>query len=250
MIKAIIVDDEIKGAETMSLLLKEHCPEVELLDIAYSADEAIGKINELKPDLVFLDISMPYGDGFTMLDKINNVDFEIIFITAYSEYAIKAFKHSAIDYLLKPVKPAELINSVKNCQKKLSQSAHLQKLKNQLFFFKDALTIHKIPIHNRTEITLLDVEDIIRFEADGNYTTIYLKSGKKITSTRSLADYEKSVPEGIFLRIHKKNLINRSHINTFKKGERVIIMVDGSILEVSRHKNAFILSALTGNEGI
>ncbi len=245
MIKALIVDDEAKSAETLRLLLKGHCPEVQLLGVANSADDAIKKINSLLPDLVFLDISMPSGDGFSMLEKIDEINFEVIFTTAHSEYAIKAFKHSAIDYLLKPIKPLELIASVKNCEKKLNQSVHLQQLKNQLFVFKEALTLNKIPIYNRAEITLLDAEDIIRFEAYGNYTNIYLKSGKKITSTKSLADYEKSLPEEIFLRIHKKNLINRTHINTFKKGDRLIIMVDGSVLEVSRHKNAYILSVLT-----
>ncbi len=189
---------------------------------------------------------MPYVDGFSLLDKIGTIHFEIIFVTAHSEYAIKAFKRNAVDYLLKPIKPSELVNSVKKCQKKLSQSAHLQKLQNQLFFFKEALTIHKIAIHNRTEIMLVDIEDIIWFEADRNYSIIHLMNGKKITSTKPLADYEKTVPEEIFLRIHKKNLINRSHINTFKKGERLIIMVDGSVLEVSRLKSPLILAALSG----
>ena len=246
MIKALIVDDEVKGAETLRLLLKEHCTEVHVVGVAHSADEAVRRISDLLPDLVFLDISMPYGDGFSMLDNIKNINFEIIFVTAYSEYAVKAFKHSAIDYLLKPIKSSELVNSVKNCQKKLNQSAHLQKLQNQLFFFKEALTIHKIPIHNRAEITLVDTEDIIRFEADRNYTIIYLMNGKKITSAKSLTDYEKSVPEGIFLRIHKKNLVNRSYINTFKKGERLITTVDGTVLKVSRQKSALVLAALAG----
>jgi two-component system, LytTR family, response regulator len=245
MIRALIVDDEIKGAETLRLLLKAHCPEVQVLDVANSADEAIKKITNLTPDLVFLDISMPYVDGFSLLDKLGTINFEIIFVTAHSEYAIKAFKRNAIDYLLKPIKPMELINSVKNCEKKLSQSAHVQKLQNQVFFFKEALTIHKIAIHNRSEIVLVDTEDIIRFEADRNYSLIYLMNGKKIMSTKPLADYEKSVPEEIFIRIHKKNLINRMHINTFKKGERLIIMVDGSALEVSRLKSPVVLAALT-----
>lgn len=246
MIKALLVDDEIKGTETLRLLLKEHCPEVQVLDVAHSADEAIKKIANLSPNLVFLDISMPYVDGFSLLDKIGTITFEIIFVTAYSEYAIKAFKRNAIDYLLKPIKPMELVNSVKNCQKKLSQSAHLQKLQNQIFFFKEALTLHKIAIHNRSEITLVDTEDIIRFEADRNYSIIHLMNGKKIMSTKPLADYEKTVPEELFIRIHKKSLINRSHINTFKKGERLIIMVDGSVLEVSRLKSPIVLAALTG----
>lgn len=246
MLKIIIVDDERRGAETLKLLLKEHCPDVQLLDIAYSAEEGVKKIGALTPDLVFLDISMPFGDGFSMLDKISVINFEIIFTTAYSEHAIRAFKRNAIDYLLKPVKPAELVAAVKKCSEKLSQSAHLHKLRNQLSFFKEALVIHKIPIHTQTEMLLINMEDIIRFEADGNYTLIYLENGKKITSTQSLAEYERNLPEGIFLRIHKKNLINRSHVNTFKKGEGLIIMIDGSVLEVSRLKKAYVLSVLTG----
>lgn len=246
MLKVIIIDDERRGVETLKLLLKEHCPDVQVLDVAYSADEGIKKISALAPDLVFLDISMPFGDGFSMLDKIGDINFEIIFTTAFSEHAVRAFKRNAIDYLLKPIKPVELVNAVEKCREKLSQSAHLHKLRNQLSFFKEALVIHKIPIHTQTEMVLINMEDIIRFEADGNYTNIYLENGKKIISTQSLAEYERSLPDGIFLRIHKKNLINRSHINTFKKGEGLIIMIDGSVLEVSRLKKAFVLSVLTG----
>jgi two-component system LytT family response regulator len=245
-LRAIIVDDESKGAETLKLLLKEHCPYVQLIEIAYSADEGAKKIKAGAPDLVFLDIQMPFADGFSMLEKIGHINFEIIFTTAHNDYAVRAFKHNAIDYLLKPIKPAELINAVNRCREKLSQSAHLNKLKKQLSFFKEALVIHKMPIHTQTDMLLIDLQDIIRFEADGNYTTIFLENGKKITSTKSLAEYEKTVPEGIFLRIHKKNLINRSHINTFKKVEGLIIMVDGSILEVSRLKKAYVLSVLAG----
>lgn len=246
MLNAFIVDDEIKGAETLKMLLKEHCPEVHLLGIAHSANEAIKKINTLLPNLVFLDIQMPFGDGFSMLEKIGNVNFEIIFTTAYSDYASKAFRHNAIDYLLKPIKADELISAVKKCAGKMTQSSQLNKLQKQLNFFKEVLVIHKIPVYSQTEVVLIDVEDIIRFEADLNYTHIYLANGKKIISTKTLAEYEKLVPEGFFIRIHRKNLINRSHINVFKKSEGLIIMTDGSALEVSRLKKAFVLSVLAG----
>ena len=247
MIKAIIVDDEAKTAKALGLLLKEHCPEVLLMHTANTAADAIHKIKDLAPDLVFLDIQMPFNDGFSILDKIGEIKFEIIFTTAHSDYAVKAFKKNAIDYILKPVRSEELINAVNKCGEKLKQATDLHKLQNQLNFFKQALTINKIPIHSRNEVLLIDREDIIRFEADGNYTIIHLLSGKKITSTKFLSDYEKSVPEDVFIRIHKKNLINRFYIKTIKKGEGQIIMADGSILEVSRLKKAAIFSALTGS---
>ncbi|HXB13999.1 MAG TPA: LytTR family DNA-binding domain-containing protein [Bacteroidia bacterium] len=246
MLKALIVDDEIKGADTLRLMLKDNCPEVQLLGIANSVDDAISKINNLQPNIVFLDIQMPFGDGFSLLDKIGNVNFEVVFTTAHNEYAVKAFKHNAIDYLLKPVKSAELIRAVNKCREKLSQSAQLHKLQNKLNFLKEALVVHKIPIHTATETMLVDMEEIIRLEADGNYTDIFLESGRKLKSTKSLADYEKSLPPDIFLRIHKKHLINRTHVNTIKKGEGLIIMADGSVLEISRLKKAQILSVLAG----
>lgn len=245
MLKAIIVDDEKKGAKTLKLLLAEYCPDVQVLEMVYAADEAVKRIKDLKPDLVFLDIQMPFADGFSIFEKLEGVNFEVIFTTAYNEHAIKAFRHNAIDYLLKPVNPPELINAVKKCSEKLSLLSHHNKLQNQLNFFKEALTIRKIAVHTRTEVTLIDMEDIVRFEADGNYSIINLLNGKKISSTKSLADYEKSVPEGLFMRIHKKNLINRSYVNTFNTKEGLIIMVDGSVLEVSRLKKSFIFSLLT-----
>ena len=245
MLKAIIVDDEKKGAKTLKLLLAEYCPDVEVMETAHSADEAVKKIKDLKPDVVFLDIQMPFADGFSIFEKLEGVNFEVIFTTAHNDHAIKAFKHNAIDYLLKPVNPPELVNAVKKCREKLGLVNSHNKLKSQLIFFKEALTIHKIAISTRTEITMIDMEDIIRFEADGNYSVINLLSGKKISSTKSLADYEKSVPEGLFLRIHKKYLINRSYINTFNTKDGLIIMVDGSVLEVSRLKKTYIFSVLT-----
>lgn len=245
MLRALIVDDESKGAETLKLLLGSHCPDVELLGTANSVEDAINKIKNLHPNLVFLDIQMPFGDGFSLLEKIGNVNFEVIFTTAHNEYAIKAFKHNAIDYLLKPVKPIELINAVKKCNEKVNQSAQLHKLQSKLSFLKDALVSHKLAINTPTETLLVDMEDIIRLEADGNYTDMYLVSGKMIKSSKTLADYEKSLSEDIFIRIHKKHLINRSHVNTIKKGEGLIIMADGSVLEISRFKKAHVLSVLT-----
>jgi two-component system LytT family response regulator len=246
MLKALIVDDEIKGAETLKLMLKENCPDLQLLGIAHSADEAVTKINTLQPNVVFLDIQMPFGDGFSLLEKIGQINFEVIFTTAHNEYAVKAFKHNAIDYLLKPVKSVELVKAVNKCKEKLSQSAQLHKLQNKLSFLKEAFVVHKFPVHTATETILVDMEEIIRLEADGNYTDIFLESGKKLKSTKSLADYEKSLPGDIFLRIHKKHLINRTHVNTIKKGDGLIIMADGSVLEISRLKKAHILSVLAG----
>ncbi len=244
MLNAIIVDDEVKGVETLRLMLREYCPDVNIAAAAYSVNEAAAKINSLNPDLVFLDIQMPFADGFALFEKIKIPAFEVIFTTAFSEYAVKAFKHNAVDYLLKPVKSSELISAVNKCREIRNRTTQMQRLESKLNLLKEAFALHKIPVHTSSETILVDVDEIIRLEADGNYTHIHLSYGKKILSTKAMAEYEKLLPGDVFLRIHKKHLVNRTHINTIKKGEGLLIMTDGSAVEISRLKKAYILSVL------
>lgn len=250
MLNAIIVDDEVAGAKGLVRLLNRYCPGVHIFATAHSIDEAEQKILSLKPDVVFLDIEMPFGSGFDLLNRISQRDtirFEVIFTTAYSQYAIKAFKHNAIDYLLKPIDPEELVDAVKKCEEKKERgNVDLKKIENLFSSLSQTNKIQKLPVHTQEGIIYLDTEKVVRLEADGNYTKIHLVGGQKFTSSRTLKEYEEMMPQKEFFRIHKTNLVNLSHVKQYIKGEGgEVLMSDDSLLEVSRYKKADFLALLS-----
>ena len=254
MLNAIIVDDEVSGVNGLEKLLKKYCPDVNLLGSAKSIGEAEQKISLLLPDLVFLDIEMPFGSGFDLLDRITkkdprgkNIGFEVIFTTAYSQYAIKAFKHNAIDYLLKPIDPDELLFAVKKCEeKKAREGMDIKKIEKLLLSLSPSNKVQKLPVHTLEGIIYIMPDKVLRLEADGNYTQIHLEGGQKFTSSRALKEYEEMLPSHEFFRIHKTNLVNLNHVQQYNKGEGgEVIMSDGTVLEVSRYKKAELLPLLT-----
>jgi two-component system LytT family response regulator len=247
MLNALIVDDEESGAKGLGKLLTRYCPGVTLVGTAQSADEAEQKISALQPDLLFLDIEMPLGNGFDLLNRIKNKNFEVIFTTAYSQYAIKAFKHNAIDYLLKPVEPEELMAAVNRCAEKIGkESTNLKKIENLLLALRQPKKVNNLPVHTQEGIIYLETETVTRLEAYGNYTIIYLTGGRKFVSSRTLKEYEELLSEQQFFRVHKSNLINLSHVKQYMKGEGgEVLMSDGSLIEVSRYKKAELLTLLS-----
>jgi two-component system, LytTR family, response regulator len=247
MLNTIIVDDEVSGVEALEMLLERYCPAVKVMETAHSIDEAEKKISELLPDLVFLDIEMPFGSGFDLLGRLKNIRFEVIFTTAYSKYAIKAFKHSAIDYLLKPIDPEELIASVKRCEEKKSrETPDLKKIENLFRTLSQTGKINKMPVHTQEGIIYLEAEKVLRLEADRNYTTVYLTDGRKFISSRTLKEYEDILTLSEFFRIHKSNIVNLNYVKQYNKGEGgEVLMTDGSLLEVSRYKKAELLAILS-----
>jgi two-component system LytT family response regulator len=247
MLKAIIVDDEASGAKGLEKLLNKYCRDSKVLASAATIEEAEQKIKALKPDVVFLDIEMPFGSGFDLLNRIKNIDFEVIFTTAYSQYAIKAFKHNAIDYLLKPIDPDELVNAVNKCEmKKGKETVDLKKIENLFATLKQTNKIFKLPVHTQEGIIYLETEKVVRVKADGNYSVIYLTGGQKFTSSRTLKEYEEMLPAHEFFRIHKTNLVNLHHVKQYNKGEGGnVLMSDGTLLEVSRYKKTKLLALLS-----
>ncbi len=243
MIKAIIIDDEENGRETLLFSLKEVCPEVEVVAQADSAISGLKAIEQHKPDLVFLDIEMPYGTGFDLLQNISKIDFEIIFTTAYDQYAIKAFKFSAIDYLLKPINLMELKSAVEKVQKR--QAARESELKYELL--KDNMeekesSFHRIALPTNDGLEFMEIKDIIRLEASGNYTMFYMAGGKKIIVGKTLKEYEELLEEHNFFRTHKSHLINLQYLKKYIKGTGgIVVMSDDSEIEVAkRRKEAFL----------
>jgi|SRR6185312_1270731 len=247
MLNALIIDDEIAGAEALKKDLAMYCPDVKVLGIAHSADEAERKIKALSPSIVFLDVEMPHASGFDLLARFAEINFEVIFVTAYNDYALKAIKYNALDYLLKPVDPDELIAAVKKCETKLSKETKVHISKETLLSAIAQLQRSpKLPVSTQDGILYLDTDTIIRFEGNANYTDIHLLGGKKLMSSKTLKDFETVLSGQQFFRVHKGHLINLKYVAKYIKGEGGYVnMTDGASLEVSRQKKQELLSLLS-----
>jgi two-component system, LytTR family, response regulator len=243
MIRAIIVDDEPKNRKVLRSLLTDFCPEVTILGEAASAEEALTLIDETPPDLLLLDIEMPHGNAFDLLDQLMPVKFEIIFITAFDEYTLKAFRYSALDYLLKPVDIQELRTAVKKASEKISLKSINKQLANLLQNVQSpGMIAPKIALPTQEGFIFQSTREIVRFEARGNYTYVFTSEGNKHVSSRTIRQYEEMLPESLFFRIHNSHIINLNYIKKYNKGRGgQVIMSDGSQLEVAtRRKDAFL----------
>ncbi len=244
MIKALIIDDEQDAREGLKLTIKKSCPEISIMAMCESPEIGIEKIKELRPELVFLDVQMPRLSGFDLLEKFETINFEVIFVTAFDKYAIKAIKFSALDYLLKPVDVEELVNAVdKIKEKQKNKTAHFKSLLNNIKYNSENLNRLAIPSNN--EIILQKTADIIYCEADGNYTILHLADDRKITVSKTLKEFENILPETSFCRIHHATLVNLAHVTKYVKGEGGYVMVTGRRhLDVSRRKKENLIQAL------
>lgn len=224
---AIIVDDELHGRENLKKIIESYCPEVEILGLADSVVNAKKLVAVLKPDAVFLDINMPVLDGFDFLEEYDNRDFMVVFVSAHEEFGIKAVKAGAADYLLKPINIKELKQTVKKLL-----SLH-NKTKNQ----ETLLTEDKIVIPCSHGFEVLIIDDIIRLEGEGCYTTIVIEDGKNRVVSRTLKNFEETLPKEKFFRIHKSHLINLKYIKDYSNlSGSFVTMTDGSRIEISRRK--------------
>jgi len=243
--RAIIVDDELDGIGTLKKLLELCCKQVSVVATCTNAVAARQKIEELRPDIIFLDIQMPGKSGLELLDELPDKNTEIVFVTAHNEYMLQALQFSAADYLLKPVDEDRLIDAVKRVEKKIND-------KNENINV-DALmhNLHKAGSPNEMKLCIptlkgfivLKLEDIIVCEAEKNYTVFYLANRKPITASRTLLEYEELLKDTTFLRVHKSFLINLRHISEYQRGEGgVVIMSNGMEIEVSRRKKDYFLA--------
>ncbi len=243
MINAVIIDDEPKNIKVFKNMLQEFCPHVQLLGEADNSKTGKKLILETKPQLVFLDIEMPYGNGFDLLNDLIPVDFEIIFVTAFDKYMLQALKYSALDYLLKPVNIDELKIAVKNAEGRIQKNSVNQQLHILLDNFKKKEpALKKIAIPTADGFDFISISDIVRCEAQGAYTKIYINNSRSFLVSRSLKDYENLLPEDIFFRIHHSHLINLNYITKYNRGRGGLVeLEDGSKIEVAtRRKDEFL----------
>jgi len=243
MIRTVLIDDETDSIRILQRLLENYCPQVSIVGTAGGVETALPLIRETRPDLVLLDIEMAQGNAFDLLNQLQPIDFKVIFVTAFDNYAVRAFKYSAVDYLLKPVDIDDLRGAISRVEKKPDEHTIVQQMKMLL---ENVGALHlpqqKMAIPTITGLIFITVQDIIRFEAKGNYTSIYLSKGEPILATRTIKDYEDILPETIFCRIHNSHIINLSRIKKYQKGRGGSVeMEDGSIIEVaSRRRDEFL----------
>ena len=234
--EAIIIDDEPKLREVLDIKLKQHCPEVAVLDKVSNVEDAYEKINLFQPKIIFLDIAMPGASGFDLIQKFETINFEIIFVTGYNEYALEALKLSAVDYLLKPVKTQDLIDAVEKAKERIDKKQKADRydnLKHNLNNTGDQNTKIAIPGTNAYQFVL--ISEIIRCEGWQKYTKIFLSNGETIVSSYNIGVFKDMLINFGFYSCHKSHLINKSCIKQYLK-EGIIIMSDESQIPVARRR--------------
>ncbi|MDB5281760.1 MAG: DNA-binding response regulator [Bacteroidota bacterium] len=250
MINAVIVDDEKAGIENLKALLAKYCPQIKIKGEAENYNVAKKVIDEVKPQLVFLDIEMPFGNGFELLAAYEQVPFEVIFVTAFEKYALKAIRLSACDYILKPIEISELIAAVIKAAERITFKTEGHNLKFLLANVKAADKDRKIALPSLHGMIFVKMTDIIHCEADGGYTWFHFTNREKLLVTKNLGEYEDLLGEKDFVRVHHAHLINYNHIIEFKKGNApIVIMSDGSPITVSQRKRDILLGYLNAPSG-
>jgi len=244
--RALIIDDERNVREVLELLLLQYCKEVEVVALAASAAEGRELLHKHPVDFIFLDIAMPKEDGFSFLNSIQNENYCIIFVTAFQDYALRALKASAIDYLLKPILPKDLMEAV---SKAVQQHEYRQSRAYESNIYKESLNIlndnirigarqiTKITVSEQFGFQIINTSDIVYLEADSNYTILHLSGSKKIVATRTMGDFEKILDLAVFFRIHKSIIININYLKAYSSYQgNFVELIDGTSLSISRRR--------------
>jgi len=243
MIRSVLVDDDKKNISILKTLLSEINADVEVAGEADNAEDARKIIPDIKPDLVFLDIEMPFGNAFDLLDKLLPVDFEIVFITAFSNYSLRAFRYSALDYLLKPVDMDELRAAINKAETKASLKNINNQLSNLFYNLNKTPSVTRIAMPVNDGFDFININEIIYCESKNNWTTVITESGKKYTCSRTIKDYEELLPTNSFFRIHHSFIVNVNFIRKFFKDGRggYVELMNGNMIPVAyRRKDDFL----------
>jgi two-component system LytT family response regulator len=238
MIKTVIIDDEVKARETIKSMLNTYCPDVEVIVTASSVKEGIKVLEKSTPDLVFLDIKMGDGTGFDLLRQLKDIKFFLVFITAFEEFAIRAIKFSALDYILKPLDPDELVSAVDKARQAIEKENVSTRIE-ALFDNLDLLNAKskKIVLKTTSSVHIVNITDIVRCESEKNYTHFYTTDSEQITVSKTLKEYNEMLGDYSFYRVHQSHLVNLAHVKRYEKQEGgSLIMDDDSIVPVSFRK--------------
>lgn len=245
MIRAVIVEDEGRARQLLHSIVSQHLGDrVKIVGEADDVQSGLTAIKKHKPNLVFLDIQMPGGTGFDLLAQLDQVDFEVVFVTAYDEYAIKAIQFSAFGYLLKPIKPMDLFEVISRLENHFQQliGDAGKRVKVLIENYGDDRKIKKLIINHMHGFDVSLVEDIIRLEGDGNYTNFIITEGRKVVTSRTLGEYEELLFDLGFYRIHQSTIVNLRHVTKYLKGAGgKVEMSDGKLFNVSRYRKAGFL---------
>lgn len=245
MLKILIIDDEKSGREIISHFLIKHYENTTIVSEAESVNSGLEAILIFKPDIVILDIQLKDGTGFNLLKKVETIDFKVVFITAYQEFAIKAFEFSAIDYILKPVTAKQLIAAINKAEAFIERENINLKINTLLNnVFSTSRETKKIILKTAERIYAVDIKDVIRCEADGSYTRFYLNDGKKILVSRLLKEFDTILNGTPFIRIHNSHLINFEYFDYFEKAEDLVIMKDKSSVPVAARRKEYLLKLI------
>ena len=234
LLKTIIIDDEPDSIKLLELQLSQHCPEIEIASTYTCSVKALPGIEKLQPDLIFLDIEMPVMNGFELLEKILHLPFSVIFITAYNQYALKAFRFNAVDYLVKPIDAGDLIEAVAKATKRIKPTATQLSLLQKQFRGEPATRI-AIP-GQQGGITFIDLNEIVYSEASNNYSKLILVDGKQFLISKTLKDVQEVLEEEHFLRVHRQYIINLNHVKHFNRNEGILTMDNGDHIPIARNQ--------------
>ncbi|HET6254680.1 MAG TPA: LytTR family DNA-binding domain-containing protein [Puia sp.] len=243
MIRTVLVDDETDSVRVLQKLLESYCPQVEVVGMAEGVETALAVIQASRPDLLILDIEMTQGNAFDLLNQLRPLTFQVIFVTAFDNYAIRAFKYSAVDYLLKPVDIDELVAAV---DRVIDRSQQKNIIDQMQVFLDNMGTFHlaqqKMAVPTIEGLIFINLKEVVRFEAKSSYTQILMENGDIVMATRTIKDYEDILPETMFCRIHNSHIINLFKIEKYHKGRGgYVVLEDGSTIEVaSRRRQEFL----------
>ncbi len=245
-VRIIIIDDESKGRSVLKEMIARYCNDVEVVAIAADGAAGIKAIKQYAPDCILLDIQMPGMDGFAMLDQLEDTPGEVIFVTAHNEYAIKAFKYAAFDYLLKPVDPKDLQEVFDRLRKRIKQPGNNKRMHLlKSIIHQPNIAPAKITISSADGITIITIADIVYLRAEGPYTFFYMSTGEKLVASVNLQKYEELLGDQLFFRTHHSYLVNLNHIRKFNRAENTILLSNGHIVDVSKRKKDEFLQVLS-----
>jgi len=237
-LRTIIIDDEPDSVKLLQLQLKQYCPNVEVVGSYTSTVKALDGIETLMPDLLFLDIEMPVMNGFEMLDKVLHMNFSLVFVTAYNQFALKAFRFNALDFLVKPIDTNELIEAVAKAEhRRKPTSAQLTMLQKQL----RGAPVTKIAIPGQNGVSFIDLNEIIYSEASNNYSKLVLGDSRHFLISKTLKDVQEVLEEEHFLRVHRQYIVNLNHVKQFNRNEGILTMTNGEHIPVARNQREHLI---------